>query len=523
MPGRKRNPLHLLLPSAVAATALAWCPWSGAAEWRITPSLRLQETYTDNVNLAPDDLKRSDYITEISPGVTVTGMGPNLQFNLAYAMQNLAYAREDDSFRTNHLLSSDLRARLFWTVFLDAGASISRQNTSAFGPQATDNINVDGDRTEVQTYRISPYLRHRFGTTAETQLRYTHDSVDASRTGSDGFNSADQLDSTGNAVMLNLKSGPAFGRLGWLLQHDRQEIDEEDAITAGSSDVTRTIGGLRYLLSQEWSIYASTGYEKYEYISIDEEPRGSLWTTGFTWTPSERTSIDAAVGRRFFGNTFSLASSHRYRLSAWTLNYSEDISASRNGFLLPATIDTPGFLDKLWTTAIPDPVARKEAVNTFMRDSDLPASLAEPTRTISNRFYLEKRLQGSMGLHGVRNTIVFTLFRARREAQDRLAVPVAALGLSDDEQNLRQSGGGVSWYWRFSPRTYANLGATYTRSRSLATSRRDEQGTVSVALHRQFRPRLDGRIELRRLEQQSNQRSDDIRENAIMVSLAMRF
>ena len=61
--------------------------------------------------------------------------------------------------------------------FLDGRAAISQQNISLSGPQAADNVNVTGNRTEVKTYSVSPYLRHSFGNFASSELRYTHSGV----------------------------------------------------------------------------------------------------------------------------------------------------------------------------------------------------------------------------------------------------------------------------------------------------------------------------------------------------------
>src|SRR2546423_15691081 len=70
-------------------------PASASAEtWRIAPSLTVAETLTDNVNLAPDGLKRSDLITQIVPGIRIDGTGARLKLNLNYQMNNILYARE---------------------------------------------------------------------------------------------------------------------------------------------------------------------------------------------------------------------------------------------------------------------------------------------------------------------------------------------------------------------------------------------------------------------------------------------
>ena len=81
------------------------CPaYSTAADWKITPRLSLLETYTDNVTLATRGNEKSDFITQINPGVSLTGTGARLKVNANYTMQNLFYANESGPNRTVHQL-----------------------------------------------------------------------------------------------------------------------------------------------------------------------------------------------------------------------------------------------------------------------------------------------------------------------------------------------------------------------------------------------------------------------------------
>ena len=97
-------------------------------------------------------------------------------------------------------------------LFVDASASIGQRDASAFGPllQPSGNNFASANSTEVKTTRISPYLKQRYGTYANAELRYTYDRVTSSAAGLN--------DSTGRALSLNLASGSAFRQLGWSLQ-----------------------------------------------------------------------------------------------------------------------------------------------------------------------------------------------------------------------------------------------------------------------------------------------------------------
>ncbi len=512
---RKRHPTLLPIACAVATALLILPPCAAAAEWKIAPTLDLKESYTDNVKLAMDGAEKSDFVTQISPGISVTGTGPGLKFNMHYVMQNLAYAREKDKNTTAHQLDGHTHAELLKNLFfLDGAASIKQQNISAFGPQAVDNINITDNRTDVRSYSLSPYLHHRFGSTASSELRYTHESVN---TGKGGL-----LDAETDRILFNVNSGTAFRTVGWGLQYSDQEIDHRDANSIGLATAS---GNLRYLVSEKFTLNASAGYEKNRYASISDNPQGAFWSAGFSWKPSERTSLSSSAGHRFYGKTFSLSAHHRARQSVWSAGYNEDITTTQSQFLVPATIDTSAFLDQLWKAGIPDPIMRQQAIDAFIRDTGIPTALSQNFNTFTNRVFLQKSLQASVALNGARNTLLLSIFDTSRDAQTAQSIDNALLGASNSllDDRTKQLGANVLWNWRISPRTSANASAGYSKIDSFPTGRKSKHKTLGLALTRQFQPKLKGTIELRRQQQSSTESTGNFRENAINASLSMGF
>lgn len=503
---------------SIATAMLLVYSHAGAADWKITPTLSLQETYTDNVTLAPPGLEKSDFITQINPGISLTGTGSRLKLNASYVMQNLVYAEESSRNTMNHILNANANAELVENFFyLDGRAAISQQNISLLGPQAADNVNSTGNRTEVQTYSVSPYLRHSFGNFASTEIRYTHDEVS---TGGSGL-----LNSQADRIQLSLNSGSAFNKLGWGLNYSNSETDygntAQTNIQATKTEVVS--GNLHYSVTPKFRLTATGGYEKNDYDSIGEKPDGSFWTAGFSWAPSARTSINASAGRRFFGDTYSLAASHRSRLTVWSVGYSEDITTTRSQFLIPATIDTASYLNQLWSASMPDPVARQQFIDALIQGNVLPSALSGSVNYLTNRVFLQKRLQASVAMTGAKNTLVLSLFSVLRDAQSPQAqdgVLFNNLALSD---KTKQVGGNAFWSWRLSPRTSANINAGYGRNSFPSLGRTDHDKTIRLGLSRQFRAKLNGSVELRRLQRDSSQSGGDYRENAVLASLFMRF
>ncbi|MEO6423347.1 MAG: TIGR03016 family PEP-CTERM system-associated outer membrane protein [Candidatus Nitrotoga sp.] len=519
------NGANQLVYKSVQATILILLilpTYSIAADWKVTPRLNLLETYTDNVTLATKGNEKSDFITQINPGISLIGTGARLKVNVNYTMQNLFYANESNRNRTVHQLRASENAELIKDFFfLDSFASISQQNISLLGPLATTNENITDNRTTVKTYSISPYIRHNFSNFVSTQARYTHNAVFTGVEGQSGRQS--------DTILLSLTSGSAFRAVGWGLNYSKQKIDGLGTSIGGSSrsiENERYMGNLSYRVSSKFSLTGTSGYQKFTYQSSVGKSAGAFWTAGFVWSPAERTNITANTGKAFFGTTYTLRASHRTRMSAWSLNYNQNITTTRDQFLIPPTTDTANFLNQLWTSNIPDPIMRQQTVDAFMRDNGLSASIFDPINFLTNNFFLQKRLQASVALSGVRNTVVFSIFHMLREPQtagdenDVSLIGSNNIGLNG---NTKQIGGNALWSWKIGPRTNANIGAVYIKSSLLATGREDDTKTYRVGLTRLIRPKLNGALNFRHVERTSNQIGSDYRENALIASLSMLF
>lgn len=501
--------LYIPLAWTVTAVALSLSTSSHAADWKITPSLDLSETYTDNVRLSSSGTEKSDFVTGVSPGISVAGTGSRLKVRMNYTMQNLAHSNESSKITTSHQLSADGNAELIEHLFfLDGKAGVSQQNISLFGPQATDNTNITGNRATVATYSVSPYLRNRFDGIATSELRYTHDEV---RTGVGGLS-----DSKGDGALFSLSSGPAFRKLGWGLHYNKHKSDYSNNPSVETESYS---GDLRLIITPKFSLTATKGYEKNNYLSIGTKPEGDSWTAGFAWTPTARTSLEASTGHRFFGKTRSLAASHRSRNTVWSVNYSEDITTMHSQFLIPATKAMD--LGALCAAQHPDDPAWCEQ---FFLQTGLPTTLTNAANYFTNQYFLQKRLQASVVLNSAKSTLILSAFDSLREAQTsqtmNTSLLIGNLALND---NTKQIGGNAVWSWRFSPRTNVNVSTGYTKSRSISTGIIDTNRTMGLGLTRQFRPKLNGSVNLRHNERDTTQSGGNYRENAITANLHMTF
>lgn len=484
------------------------------AEVRIQPGVVVRETYSDNPGLLPDSIAEGQFITDVSPTLGMIINGPRVQMftNLAAHVYAYAGSRQTNTNSSSLQLSTNGKAKLIEDLlYLDGAASRSRQNVSAFGEQAQNGYsNANSDN--VTTYRISPYLVHRFGSSATGELRYTHDSVQSSR---------NLLgNSKGDGVNLNLASGPAFSTFGWNVQASHQRVGDS---LAGGSNNDNAVATLRYRVMGSLSVYGNTGYDRYSYQGLGGTEGGHSYAGGFTWTPSQRTSIDASAGHRSFGKTYSLAATVRSRKTIWNATYRDEITTARAQFLRPGSIDTATLLDASFAAAFPDPIERQQAIRAYIAALGLPSTVANNTNYFSNRLLLQKQFQGSVVLNASRSTLIASLSNTRRHAlspagvDQVLSTDVEIGGLND---NTHQTVASLSLNYRMSARTSATV--TASKSRVLSTNTGIEQNLTNVNLivTHQFARKLFGNVELRRNQGDSYYTGGNgYRENAFSATL----
>lgn len=502
-------PLLRLAPMA-ACVALAWPLPVTAAEWSITPGLDLRETYTDNLTLAARGAERSDFVTEVSPNISVKGSGSRMHVNADYVMRNFFYARTSGASNTQHRLHAAADATLVDDLlFFDGDASLGQQVISPFGPEVADSGNVNGNQAEVRTYTLSPYLRHHFGQSATAELRVSRDAVNSS--------AGSLLDSKSNRFHASLNSGRDFTSLQWGVLYDGQRIDYKS-----SDDVElQTLStSLRYLLTPRFAMTGSAGYERNNYVTIGEKPEGAFWSLGADWTPVQRASLSLGAGRRYFGNTLALAAQYRARIAVFSAAYQEQITTTRSQFLIPSTANTAAFLNGLLLNSVPDKAERENQVNRFIHEANLPPSLVSPVNTFSNRVFLQRSANVSVASKGAKNTFIVSVFHTEREPQS-VAVSTTGAAVLDDAN--RQNGISALWNWSLSPRTHVGANAAFSRARATTSDRRDDNITFRIGVAHQLQSKLNGGIELRRLEKHSSQAAEEFRENALSAFLLMNF
>lgn len=514
-----RRERYFRVGCAVGFFFSSWVFQAGAAEWSVQPRLTVSETYTDNVGLGGGGFggfggagRGGEFITQINPGVSITGEGRRFKSNLNYTLSSLIYAKSEQ-FRIRNQLNADATAEIIkHHFFVDGRAATSQQNAFLFGPQAPDNAILTGNRRNIYTWSISPYVRQRFSNLASGEVRYVHGEV-SSNTNSFSNSSSD-------TAIFSLNSGSAFRTLGWGINYSHTQIDRKYARPnlgrLQTIELERTTGTLRYIVTSQFSLIGTAGYERNSFISIRGRTSSPFWTTGFSWTPTKRTKIDASGGKRFFGNTYAASVDHRTRGTVWNLSYVEDISTFGQQSLTGDSILSASMLGQLFSG-----VQGGEA----LLNQGLPLSFSDPNNFLTNRLFLLRRLQASLTLNGKKNSLVFRGFNYSRKSfsPDEEDADLIGIGNAALTRNTTQAGGNILWNYRLSPRTNANINLGYIRTSYDVTSQEDDNIIVTAGLNKRFTSNISGAIMYYHLHRESNRSNGSYDANAITATLNMNF
>src|SRR5687768_12407466 len=231
---KRRHSALFQAACALGTVALLLSSYSNAAEWKVLPRLRVLETYSDNLRMTRNDNGSGDLITQINPGLSVSSVARRFSLDADYTMNNLIYAEASNFNRIRHQLNATATTELLENLFfVDARAVIRQQNVSLLGPQSFDNVNVTGNRADVRTFSISPYLRHRFQNFASAELRYTRSLVTSNANNS-------LFNSHGDSFGAGLNSGTAFQTLRWGVTYSNQMVHFDRTGQTGTVEMERT-------------------------------------------------------------------------------------------------------------------------------------------------------------------------------------------------------------------------------------------------------------------------------------------
>jgi uncharacterized protein (PEP-CTERM system associated) len=404
----------------------------------IVPRVSITETLTDNVRLSNIG-QQAEQITEIGAGIRINIDGAKLKTFFDYSLNSVMYAQNSSPNRTQYQNGLNTFGTLEMVnnwAFVDFSGSISQQAVSAFGTQSIDNTAINANRTEVSSYRLSPYVRGRLGSLANYEVRYSRAITGSDAAATSGVTTVDGV--------VKLSGDTSFRSLGWSADASRQSVD----YSAGRpTEADRLNLGLSYSVTPQLSVFANGGREANNYTSIDKQSYGTSGV-GVNWSPSEMTKLSASLDHRSFGDAHSLNFEHRTARTAWRFTDSKDVSVtpSQTGFASLGSIYD--ILYSQFASIEPNPVLRAQLVNAFLQANGFSPNAVVVTSFLTSAVSLQHRQDLSFALLGVRDTVTFVATRSESTRLDILST-----GVDDFTSSslVHQRGFSVNYAHRLTP------------------------------------------------------------------------
>lgn len=408
-----------------------------AATWDFEPEISLSGIYTDNVTLAQRGAEESEYIGAIEPAFSLSRAEGRVRGDIEYRAEAYFFAEDSDRNTTYH--SADARTTtdiVTDRLMLDLGGSYGQTLLDPRAPIPLSNAIVTDNIADYWTAEARPYLVQPIGARTEFRASYAHGWVDYSGVELSAGNNIDSFER--DLIDVQLGSAPDEPGLQWALQYRAQSADYED-FDEFKYDVAEVRFGIP--LTDRFYLIALGGAE----TDVETNLRsGGLdtdyWQAGFRWQVSARHSLEALVGERFFGDSYSFRWEVDGDRTDLSVTYDEN----------PTTVS----LEQL------TPQRR------LVRGGPTPEyEIVELTSDV----YVNKELRAAVDWQGAKTGVRLSAWDARREYVT-----------SADED--REAGVGIELLWNLGPRTALQLSAMAARFEFRDTDVDDDlrQGGLSI-------------------------------------------
>lgn len=499
------------------ALASCWPLWALSSAFAQTtapdvagPGLRIEPTVTVTQTLSDisGSRSRTDWITQISPRVRISGQRGRVRGHFDYSLQGLTYRSNAASSELRHRLSAAVTAEVIEDrFFVDAQASVAQAVVSAFGLQTPDPALPNDNQAEQRSFRVAPVLRGRLAGEVDYLARLSYA---ATRT-----DSVRAFDGDIAGALLNLRGGTPLRTVGWSLDATHDTYDFSAASRKTEAQRLRLQATYAPIPSLQVSLIG--GHEVNDLRTLDKQGYDNVgWA--LDWRPGQRTRLFAQQEKRFFGTGYSVIAEHRTARTILRFSDRRDISTPLGGRTL-ATIGTVFDVYFAQFASIePDPVLRAIAVTNFLLSRGIDPNTPVVAGFLTSSLTLTRDQQLSAAWRGVRQTVTVLWRQTWSRRADTISVA------ADDFTNtalVHQRGLSVSVSHRLTPLSTLNLLGAYTRSQGDLATQDNNLRSLTLTWGGQLAENLAATLGVRHSEFSSS--TQPRTENAVIGSLTMRF
>ena len=479
---------------------------TGGRGLSVVPSIAISETLTDNSRLTSAD-RQTDLITQVTPGIRITSTGGRVKGFVDYSLTGLVYARSSSSNELQNSLNSVVKVEAIdnW-AFVDATANISQQSISAYGTRSADSTLVNGNRTEVRSLTLSPYVKGKLAGFADYEARLTQNWTRNS--------SSDTANNSSSLATLRVGGDSGLRVVSWSIDASHQVYDYS-AGRRTEDDVVR--GLLFFAVSPELRLTLIEGRESNNIASVDKQGHS---TPGFgvDWSPTETTKLSGQYERRFFGSSHTLSFEHRTPRTVWRYSDTQDTSTGFGQPVLGSVGTAFDLFFAQFASLQPDPVLRAALVNAFLLANGIAPTTQLFTGSLANTVTRQRRQALSFALIGVRDTVTFGASQMQGLALDNTA-PVT--GDFANGNLVRARGLSIGVAHRLTPSAGLNLLASIDRT--TGTVNAPTTSLRSVSLHWTDQLSSRSNFSLGAHHTKFSSPTDPFAETGLTATLGLRF
>jgi uncharacterized protein (PEP-CTERM system associated) len=445
----------------------------------------------------------TDGVLQLRPGVQVSSRSGRVRGSLYYSLDAIQHTdRAQGSALQNYLNAAFTAEAVPNWAYVDAAASISQGTLSAYGQQSVDGVQSNGNRTEVSTLSLSPYVRGSLAGLATYEAR-----INGSATSTRDFAAGDSTTS-GGSVSLGSSSQ---GLIGWGLAASRQRTGYRQGRASTSDAATASLIGRP---DPELTLTLRGGQESNDVVGLVRTTYGNHGAQ-VVWTPSVRTTVDLGADHRYFGDSHHVLIEHRFARSSFRLSSSRDSTTPNlNGGASSQIVSYYQLLDLIYTSAVPDPLLRDQRIRDELRAAGIDPNALAVGGPVSSAVTLLNRQDLGWTYSGLRTTFSLLAFASSSSVIDT----ASTVG---GDANYRQRGYTLTVSHRLTPTASAGISGSDLKTLSTDARLGSDLRSLTLNLTEQISRRVNGSLAARYTVLSGS--TDPYHESSLSASVGVRF
>lgn len=316
-------------------------------EWTFDPSIKINETYSDNVNFA-NQRGDSSFVTQTAIVVDSSYRAQHLSYNLN-AESTYATYTHDHNIDNNYLtLNGNFNFQL-WPNGLALRGSANVQNSPINSQvnQYADIISGDTIQNEQYSSGLSYQIennQYSIDSNFMYNISKTEDNIGEQRGYSATLNTANlaglnhifwDIKNNYRERENNNRTGRSYQseiKIGYITPYKLNPFiryydeDNSGSLDLGISAESNSYGaGIRWRVAPRFILDLSYNKPLNNKSSTTNGQQDDYYNVNINWQPTNRTTLNASISERFYGDSFNFNLQHKNKRLTNTISYAESV------------------------------------------------------------------------------------------------------------------------------------------------------------------------------------------------------